>query len=96
MPESVVVIKLDDWFVWLGWRKARNAVIHLIADFFAVVSLWILYALFVAIAHWLIVDQYIVVIVETIHSLGAVLVFSLLAGLGIQQLLCELIKPSPH
>jgi hypothetical protein len=96
MADSDLVIKLGDLFVWVGWKKARNSVIELVADFFAAVSLWILYALFVVIAHWLTVEEDIRVLVELIHSLAAVLSFSFLAGFGFLRLVIEIAKPSSH
>ncbi|SEJ75783.1 MULTISPECIES: hypothetical protein [unclassified Variovorax] len=78
---------LSTWFVWIGWTKARETIIELIADFFVSVGLWALYKAFSLIAHHLIETPVILQLAERIHSASAIASFSLLAGFGLLRIL---------
>ena len=80
---------MSDWFVWEGWKLARSIVVELVADFFVTVSLWVFYALFPLIAHFLIEDELVKELAEAIHSCAAIISFSLLAGLGLLRIVTE-------
>lgn len=82
-----LVAVLSTWFVWLGWKKARDAIIELLADFFVSVGLWSLYTAFSAIAHRVIHTPEILQLAENIHSASAIASFSLLAGFSFLRVL---------
>ncbi len=80
---------VTNWFVWMGWTKARSTVVELVADFFVSVSIWILYAIFDLIAHRLIDDEVVHHVAHAVHACAAVATFSSLAGMGLLRVLVE-------
>lgn len=80
---------LKEWFIWLGWTKARSTVVELVADFFVAVSLWVLYAIFDQIAIRLIDDQVVHNVAHSVHACAAIATFSSLAGLGLLRIVFE-------
>jgi hypothetical protein len=88
-PLDFLLEGLKNWFVWIGWTKARDAVIELLADFFVSVSVWLLYALFERIATHLIENPEIRALADSIHTAAALATFASLAGIGLLRFIAE-------
>lgn len=84
-----LVLLWQTWFIWLGWIKARPAMIELVADSIISLSVWLAYAFIDLVLARLLKEGLVLSFAESIHVCAAILSFSLLAGAGLLHLTAE-------